>query len=77
MLRLLEEDRPAEAVPAAFEVVELTRELEADDNAALVTPLTNLATAQLRAGDLLGRRGQLQRCCLAAGRACGHRLAGD
>ena len=53
MLRLLDEDRPADAVPAAFEVVELTRELEGDDNAALLTPLTNLATAQLRAGDLL------------------------
>jgi TonB family protein len=53
MLRLLEEDRPADAIPAAFEVLELTRELEGEDNAALVTPLTNLATAQLRAGDLL------------------------
>lgn len=53
MLRLLEEDRPADAVPAAFEVLELTRELEGEDNAALVTPLTNLATAQMRAGDLL------------------------
>lgn len=53
MLRLLEEDRPADAVPAAFEVVELTRQLDGDDDAALVTPLTNLATAQLRAGDLL------------------------
>lgn len=57
MLRLLEEDRPADAVPAAFEVLELTRELEADDEAALVTPLTNLATAQLRAGDLLAAEG--------------------
>ena len=53
MLRLLEEDRPADAVPAAFEVVQLTREREGVDNLALVTPLTNLATAQLRAGDLL------------------------
>ena len=53
MLRLLEEDRPADAVPAAFEVLQLTRELDGDDTVALVTPLTNLATAQLRAGDLL------------------------
>ncbi len=57
MLRRLEEDRPAEAVPAALEVVELTRELEPDDEEALVTPLTNLATAQLRAGDLLAAEG--------------------
>lgn len=57
MLRLLEEERPADAVPAALEVVELTRELEPDDEAALVTPLTNLATAQLRAGDLLAAEG--------------------
>jgi TonB family protein len=53
MLRLLEEDRPADAVPAALEVLDLTRELEPDDQNALVVPLTNLATAQLRAGDLL------------------------
>jgi TonB family protein len=53
MLRLLEEDRPADAVPAALEVLDLTRELEPDDEDALVVPLTNLATAQLRAGDLL------------------------
>ncbi len=57
MLRLLEEDRPAEAIPAAFEVVTLTQELEGNDNAALVTPLTNLATAQLRTGDLLAAEG--------------------
>jgi TonB family protein len=57
MLRLLEEDRPADAVPAALEVVTLTRELEGDDNPALVVPLTNLATAQLRAGDLLAAEG--------------------
>lgn len=57
MLRLLEEDRPADAVPAAFEVVELTRELDSDDTGTLVTPLTNLATAQLRAGDLLAAEG--------------------
>jgi TonB family protein len=57
MLRLLEEDRPAEAVPAALEVVDLTRQLEPDDEEALVTPLSNLATAQLRAGDLLAAEG--------------------
>ncbi len=57
MLRLLEEDRPADAVPAALEVVELTRELEPGDEVALVVPLTNLATAQLRAGDLLAAEG--------------------
>lgn len=57
MLRLLEEDRPAEAVPAAFEVLELSRELAGDNAEALVTPLTNLATAQLRAGDLLAAEG--------------------
>jgi TonB family protein len=57
MLRLLEEDRAADAVPAAFEVLELSRELAGDNEAALVTPLTNLATAQLRAGDLLAAEG--------------------
>jgi len=57
MLRLLEEDRPADAVPAAFEVLELSRELAGDDEEALVTPLINLATAQLRAGDLLAAEG--------------------
>jgi TonB family protein len=57
MLRLLEEDRPADAVPAAFEVLELSRELYGDGGEALVTPLTNLATAQLRAGDLLAAEG--------------------
>lgn len=57
MLRLLEEDRPADAVPAALEVVELTRELEPEDEEALVVPLTNLATTQLRAGDLLAAEG--------------------
>lgn len=56
-LRLMDEDRAAEAVPAAREVVDLTRQLAGDGTLALARPLTNLATAQARAGDLPAAEG--------------------
>ena len=51
-LRLIAEGRNAEAVAAAQEVLALTRQLHGDDSVELASPLTNLATAQLRNGDL-------------------------
>jgi tetratricopeptide (TPR) repeat protein len=50
-LRLLEEGRNAEAVAAGTELVALTREEFGPDSIRLATPLTNLGTAQLRAGN--------------------------
>jgi tetratricopeptide (TPR) repeat protein len=52
LLRLLDEGRAAEAVSAANEVVELTRQIAGGDDERLAVPLMNLASAQLRAGDL-------------------------
>jgi TonB family protein len=52
-LRLLDEGRNEEAVAAAREVVELTRQAVGDTSSELALPLSNLATAQFRAGDLL------------------------
>ncbi|MBL8200300.1 MAG: TonB family protein [Chromatiales bacterium] len=50
--RLIAEDRNAEAAAAAVEVVNLTAQLHGTDSIELAGPLTNLATAQLRNGDL-------------------------
>jgi tetratricopeptide (TPR) repeat protein len=50
-LRLLDENRNAEAVVAGTELVALTREEFGADSIRLATPLTNLGTAQLRAGN--------------------------
>ena len=47
-----------EAVAAAREVVELTRQAAGDDSVELAVPLGNLATAQYRAGDLAGDRAE-------------------
>lgn len=49
---LMAEGRNAEAVPAALDVVNLTQQLHGEDAVELGRPLTNLATAQLRNGDL-------------------------
>lgn len=53
-LRLLEDGRNAEAVTAGEEVLALTRAEFGSDNSRAAAPLTNLATARLRAGDLAG-----------------------
>lgn len=50
--RLIAEGRNAEAAAAGREVVTLTAELRGADSLELASPLTNLATAQLRNGDL-------------------------
>jgi TonB family protein len=50
--RLMAEGRNAEAAAAGLEVVELTRRLAGDNSLELASPLTNLATAQLRNGNL-------------------------
>lgn len=50
--RLMAEERHAEAVVAGLEVVDLARRLAGDNSLELATPLTNLATAQLRNGNL-------------------------
>ena len=50
--RLMAEGRNAEAAAAGLEVVTLTGQLHGTDSLALASPLTNLATAQLRNGDL-------------------------
>lgn len=52
-LQRMDEGRPADAVPAALEVAELTRQLYGASSILLASPLTNLATAQLESGDLL------------------------
>ncbi len=52
-LRLIEEKRYEEAIGIGAQIVELTRRLHGDDSLELVTPLTNLGTAQLEHGDLL------------------------
>lgn len=51
-LRLMAEGRNAEAIAAAQEVLTTARQLHGDDSLPLASPLTNLATAQLRNGDL-------------------------
>lgn len=53
-LSLLEQGRNEEAVAAARDVVELTRQESGEDSTELAAPLTNLATALYRAGDLAG-----------------------
>jgi tetratricopeptide (TPR) repeat protein len=50
--RLMAEGRNAEAIAAGEEVVALTRQLHGEGSPELASPLTNLATAQLRNGDL-------------------------
>lgn len=50
--RLIAEGRNAEAVAAALEIVTLAGQLDGVDSLELASPLTNLATAQLRNGDL-------------------------
>jgi TonB family protein len=50
--RLIAEGRNAEAAAAGLEVVTLTGQLHGADSLELASPLTNLATAQLRNGDL-------------------------
>lgn len=52
-LRLIDEKRYEEAVGIGAQVVELTRRMHGDDSLELVTPLTNLGTAQMGHGDLL------------------------
>jgi tetratricopeptide (TPR) repeat protein len=49
---LMAEGRNAEAVAAGLTVVNLTEQLHGKGSVELVSPLTNLATAQLRNGDL-------------------------
>jgi TonB family protein len=51
-LRLMAEGRNAEAIAAGEEVLTLTRQLHGESSLELASPLTNLATAQLRNGDL-------------------------
>ena len=51
-LRLMAESRNAEAIAAGEEVLTLTRQLHGEGSLQLASPLTNLATAQLRNGDL-------------------------
>ncbi|MBL8223690.1 MAG: energy transducer TonB [Chromatiales bacterium] len=53
-LRLMDDGSYAEAAVAGSELVELTRAEFGDGSIRLVTPLTNLGTARLRAGDLAG-----------------------
>lgn len=50
--RLIAEGRNAEAAAAGLEVVTLTVQLHGPDSIELASPLTNLATAQLRSDDL-------------------------
>jgi TonB family protein len=50
--RLMAEGRNAEATATGQEVVNLTDQLHGPDSVELASPLTNLATAQLRNGDL-------------------------
>jgi TonB family protein len=50
--RLIAEGRNAEAAAAGLEVVTLTGQLHGPESIELASPLTNLATAQLRSGDL-------------------------
>ncbi|MEO7386584.1 MAG: TonB family protein [Gammaproteobacteria bacterium] len=49
---LIAEGRNADAVVAALDIVTLTRQLDGADSIELASPLTNLATAQLRNGNL-------------------------
>lgn len=50
--RLIAEGRDAEAAAAGLEVVTLTAQVHGADSLELASPLTNLAMAQLRNGDL-------------------------
>ncbi len=49
---LIAEGRNAEAVTAGLDVLALTQQLHGEGSIELASPLTNLATAQLRNGDL-------------------------
>jgi len=51
-LRLMAEGRNSEAIAAGEELLALTRQLHGEGSLQLASPLTNLATAQLRNGDL-------------------------
>lgn len=53
-LSLLDQGRNEEAVAAAREVVELTRQESGEGSVELAVPITNLAVALYRAGDLTG-----------------------
>jgi TonB family protein len=59
-LRLMDDGSYAEAAVAGSELVELTRAEFGDGSIRLATPLTNLGTAQLRAGDLAGAEASYQ-----------------
>lgn len=59
-LRLMDDGSYAEAVVAGGELVELTRTEFGDASIRLATPLTNLGTARLRAGDLAGAEADYQ-----------------
>jgi len=50
--QLIAEGRTAEAETAAKEVVNITQQLHGENSIELASPLTNLATTQLRNGDL-------------------------
>jgi TonB family protein len=56
----MEDGSYAEAVVAGTELVELTRAEFGSDSIRLATPLTNLGTARLRAGDLTGAESSYQ-----------------
>ncbi|QOJ32509.1 MAG: TonB family protein [Gammaproteobacteria bacterium] len=52
-LRLIDEKRYEEAIAIAAQVVDLTTRMHGQDSMEMVTPLTNLGTAQMQHGDLL------------------------
>jgi tetratricopeptide (TPR) repeat protein len=58
--RLMADDKPAEALEAARLVVESTRELHGADSVELASPLTNLATAEMRSGQLPAAEGNYE-----------------
>jgi len=61
-LRLIDEERFEEATAAALHVVTLTREEFGEDSMELITPLVNLATAQMRTDDLISAEANYRQC---------------
>jgi len=61
-LRLVDEERFDEATAAALYVVDLTREEFGEAGVEMVTPLMNLATAQMHNEDLISAESNYQKC---------------
>jgi TonB family protein len=70
-LRLMDEQRYEEAITLATQVLTLSRELHGERAPEIAAPLSNLATAELRAGNLAAAETHYRECIAVTERAEG------